>query len=150
MRIFVSGFAAVGQKLYLCGGVSRSNTVFVSNVQSFDVETLKWEEEMPLSVPLHSCAAAGVGGVLYVSGGCEMQHGNATSRMHALTAGKLSRQVAISDYPPLLCLLERYLTDGDGWKEMAAMRLNRRDHAMVACDSTHLIVCGGMSNNLPR
>lgn len=83
-----TGFANVRQKLYLCGGVSRSNTVFVNTVQSFDIIGMKWENEAPLPVPLHSCAAAGAGGSLYVSGGFEVHHGNATCKMHMLTPGE--------------------------------------------------------------
>lgn len=84
-----SGFASVGKKIFLCGGTSRSNTVFVDVVQSYSTSTGLWKLENPLPSALHNCAAAGYKNTLYVSGGLEVDRAGPSSRLHSLNLGNM-------------------------------------------------------------
>ena len=86
--LFVSDIAVLGRKLYLCGGVSRSNTVYVPDCEAFDVDTLQWTPIPALPKGRNLCALAGMRGKVYVSGGLVMRADReVTGQLLALNPG---------------------------------------------------------------
>ena len=67
--IVLSGIAVVDKKIYLCGGICKSNAVFTHLCESFDVDTLQWQQVPSLPAAIYQCAAAGANGRVYLSGG---------------------------------------------------------------------------------
>ena len=65
----VAGITVLHRNIYLCGGVSKSLTVFTKQCEAFDVDTLNWSPVAALPTEVHNCAAASLNGKVYVSGG---------------------------------------------------------------------------------
>ena len=68
----------MNRKIYLCGGVSPSNTIFVASCEAFDVDAMRWDSIASLPSALHHCAAVGLDEFIYLSGG-QLQHPERTT-----------------------------------------------------------------------
>jgi N-acetylneuraminic acid mutarotase len=122
--------AAIGDKIYLVGGIGRFSDDYeiahsVDTVEAFDVRTRRWEKLPPLPRPLNHVNVAAADGSLYALGG---------------TSDRFAKDLATGES-------WRYDVDERRWEELPEMPTPRAA-AGVAVAGDEIYVVGGRANEV--
>ncbi len=109
------GAAAIGRKIYVIGGTSRSVNVYAT-VEAYDIIRRSWTKCADLLVPRNRLAAVALGGKIYALGGMDAK-GNSS---------------AVEEYDPTL----------DRWIKRKDMPSPRHGHSAVVFDNKILVLGG--------
>lgn len=122
-RAFPAG-AILDNTLYLCGGLSTSNTA-TSKVEAYNLNTNAWSSGASLSSARSRCASVALHGKLYVIGGFTQHDGSSGTNLR---------------------LLEEYDPATNMWTRKCDMPTARHGHSAVVCNNRILVV-GGYTDN---
>ena len=171
--------ATLDGRLYFAGGQRDEPNTHLATVERYDVEAATargagaWETVAPMGKPRGGAAAAGIGGFLYVAGGCDASGGLAIVERYSpaantwealpsmITARKSFRLVASNGYVYAIggmrtatvgeaaegypmSFVEKYHPETQKWMQLASMQSPRYGHAAAAVGSL-IYVAGGRS-----